>query len=135
MNIFDQELRNAPCGIIFNEKDEVLLVQRRFPPQAWGPPAGFPDRGESPRETIEREVLEETGITCEVMAPLGDYEFPEVRARLLIYVGMYLYGNLRCSYESKNVGWFSMDNLPEDISPSKDVILKAYDLYTISANI
>ena len=54
---------------------------------------------------------------------------------MLIYVGMYLYGNLRCSYESKNVGWFSMDNLPEDISPSKDVILKAYDLYKISANI
>lgn len=69
------------------------------------------------------------------MAPLGDFEFPEVHARLLIYVGMYLYGSLRCSYESKNVGWFPMDQLPEDISPSKEVIQKAFDLYKISASI
>ncbi len=135
MNIFDQELRNAPCGIIFNENDEVLLVQRRFPPMSWGPPAGFPDSNESPPETIEREVFEETGISCEIMAPLGDYEFPEVRARLLIYVGMYVFGKLRCSYESKNVGWFPMDKLPEELSPPEEVIKKAFDLYKIAQSV
>ena len=135
MNIFEQELRNAPCGIIFNEKDEILLVQRRFPPLAWGPPAGFPDRGEAPQDTIEREVLEETGISCEVIAPLGDFDYPDVHARLLIYVGMYLFGTLRCSYESKNVGWFSLDQLPENISPSKEIFQKAFDLYQITKNI
>ncbi|MDO4482467.1 MAG: NUDIX hydrolase [Bacillota bacterium] len=135
MNIFSQELRNAPCGIVFNEKDEVLLVQRRFPPLVWGPPAGFPDHGETPPETIEREVLEETGVSCEILAPLGIYEYPEVNARLLTYVCLYLFGSLRCSYESKNVGWFSIDNLPEEISPPKEVFIKAYDLYKISTSI
>ncbi len=135
MNIFTQELKNAPCGIVFNEKEEVLLVQRRFPPLAWGPPAGFPDFGESPAETIEREVMEETGISCEILAPLGDFEYPEVNARLIIYVCAYLFGNLRCSYESKNVGWFPIDDLPDELSPSKEVFLKAYDLYKISNSI
>ena len=135
MNIFDKELRNAPCGIIFNEEDKVLLVQRRFPPLMWGPPAGFPDSNESPAETIEREVFEETGISCEVMAPMGDFDYPESNARLLIYVGMYVFGKLRCSYESKNVGWFSLDELPEDLSPPKEIIEKAFELYKISQSI
>ena len=135
MNIFSQELRNAPCGIVFNERDEVLLVQRRFPPLTWGPPAGFPDSGETPAETIEREVMEETGITCEVIAPLGVYEYPEVNARLLTHVAVYIFGSLRCSYESKNVGWFALDALPEELSPPKEIIMKAYELYKITNSI
>lgn len=135
MNLFNQELKKAPCGIIFNEKEEVLLVQRRFPPVTWGPPAGFPDFGESPEETIEREVVEETGVSCEILAPLGVYDYPEVNAQLMVYIGAYLFGSLRCSYESRNVGWFSIDNLPEDISPGKEIFQKAYDLYKIMTSI
>lgn len=128
-------MNNAPCGIVFNEENKVLLVHRRFPPHAWGPPAGFPDYGEAPQDTVEREVLEETGITCVVLAPMGDYEYEEYNARLNIYVCDYLFGKLRCSFESKNVGWFALDELPENISPSKEVLYKAFDLYNISKGI
>lgn len=128
-------MKNAPCGIVFNEKNEVLLVLRRFPPLSWGPPGGFPDYGENPRDTVEREVAEETGITCVTLAPLGDYEYEEYDARLNIYVCSYLFGTLRCSYESKNVGWFSLDQLPENLSPPKEVFMKAFDLYQISLRI
>ena len=128
-------MNNAPCGMVFNEKNQVLLVNRRFPPYAWGPPAGFPDHGEAPQDTVEREVLEETGITCIVLAPLGDYEYEEYNARLNIYVCDYLFGKLRCSFESKDIGWFFLDELPDNLSPSREVFYKAFDLYNLSKRI
>ncbi len=135
MNIFNQELRNAPCGIVFNENDEVLLVQSKAPSLKWGPPAGFPEYGESPSETIEREVAEETGISCEVIAPLGDCEYPELNTRLVIYVCMSLFGSIICPGEAAAVKWFSMDSLPENLSLSADYLYKAYELYRISTGI
>ena len=128
-------MNNAPCGIVFNEENKVLLVHRRFPPLTWGPPGGYPDYGESPMDTVEREVAEETGITCVVMVPLGDYEYEEFNARLNVYVCSSLFGSLRCSYESRNIGWFSLDELPDDISPPKEVFYKAFDLYKIAKQI
>ena len=125
-------MRNAPAGIVFNEKNEVLLVLRRFPPLTWSPPGGFNEPGEHFSETVEREVFEETGITCVSLLPLGDYVFKEHNARLIIYVCLYLFGTLRCSYESKDIRWFSLDELPENLSPSKEVFYKAFDLYQIA---
>jgi len=44
---------------------EVLLIRRGKPPRAgeWSIPGGRQEWGESVRETAEREILEETGVT------------------------------------------------------------------------
>ena len=128
-------MTNTPCGIVFNEQGEVLLVHRRFPPKTWGPPGGFPEGSENPADTVEREVLEETGVTCVALAPLGDYLCEASDSRLLLYVCDYLFGTLRCSYESTDVGWYPLHSLPEMLSPPKEIFLKAYDLYLLSKNI
>ncbi|MCA1058545.1 NUDIX hydrolase [Rossellomorea aquimaris] len=49
-------------AIILNEKDEVLLQQRRFPMGTWGLPGGLMELAESTEETARREVVEETGL-------------------------------------------------------------------------
>ena len=44
--------------------DEVLLIQRKFPPMAgaWAFPGGFVEQGENPMHAALRELKEETGL-------------------------------------------------------------------------
>ncbi len=49
----------AAGGVVFNEKDEVLLIFRRG---SWDLPKGKFEKGETKKQTALREVIEETGI-------------------------------------------------------------------------
>ncbi|MGE6752485.1 NUDIX hydrolase [Rossellomorea sp. NPDC071047] len=59
--------------IIFNEREEVLLQQRRFPNGSWGLPGGLMELGESTEETARREVKEETNLTLGKLNLLNVY--------------------------------------------------------------
>lgn len=59
--------------IILNEKEEVLLQQRRFPNGSWGLPGGLMELGESTEETARREVKEETNLTLGKLNLLNVY--------------------------------------------------------------
>lgn len=48
-------------GIIFNDKDEVLLLYHTYRHTPWGVPGGWM-KHESPAQCLEREVKEETGF-------------------------------------------------------------------------
>jgi 8-oxo-(d)GTP phosphatase len=87
----------AAGGVVFRRtskgKIRALLVHR---PQYddWTPPKGKADKGESPDETAIREVLEETGYRCRIVAPLG-------ATRYRVQGGV------------KEVHWFAMRPLPD----------------------
>lgn len=52
--------------VVFNENDEVLLIQsKRYIVMRleWEVPAGSVEEGESKEEAVRRECLEETGCT------------------------------------------------------------------------
>ncbi|XP_063754351.1 8-oxo-dGDP phosphatase NUDT18 isoform X3 [Eleginops maclovinus] len=55
------------CAVIFNEKEEVLMVQeaRQDCYKQWYLPAGRVEVGESLEEAMRREVKEEAGFDCE----------------------------------------------------------------------
>lgn len=54
-------------GVVFNSKNEVLLVEHVFHPYSpWGLPGGWMDRGENPDETIAREMKEELQLIVHV---------------------------------------------------------------------
>jgi 8-oxo-dGTP pyrophosphatase MutT (NUDIX family) len=57
----DLLLMPAAVGIIWNEDGHVLLLQRSDN-GLWDFPAGTPDPGEHPVQTLIREVFEETGL-------------------------------------------------------------------------
>jgi 8-oxo-dGTP diphosphatase len=63
-------------GVVFNMKDEVLLVKHVFHPHTpWGLPGGWVDRGENPDQTVVREMKEELQLAVQagpiVMVEVG----------------------------------------------------------------
>ncbi|XP_068130797.1 8-oxo-dGDP phosphatase NUDT18 isoform X2 [Hyperolius riggenbachi] len=71
------KLRHNVCyivmGVLFNEKDEVLMMQEAKPEclGTWYLPAGRLERGETLVEGLCREVTEETGLRCEPVTLLA----------------------------------------------------------------
>lgn len=51
-------------GVVRDGDGRVLLLRHRFwdPAHQWGFPGGFAKKGEQPRDTVAREVREETGL-------------------------------------------------------------------------
>jgi 8-oxo-dGTP pyrophosphatase MutT (NUDIX family) len=100
--------------------DEVLLV-RRADSGEWTPVTGICDPGEHPADTARREVLEETGVTCEVeglawVNVTGVIEYDNGDRT------QYVDHTFRCRYvsgvahvaddESVDVAWHRVDGLP-----------------------
>ncbi|SDI18317.1 NUDIX domain-containing protein [Paraburkholderia phenazinium] len=65
-------------GAVIRDAQGRLLLQEKSSGEAWSLPAGGIELGESPREAIIREVMEETGYVVRIrriLAVLGGKEF------------------------------------------------------------
>ena len=82
---FDPIFGSVGCFVEYN-KEIILLHRQNFRPQGntWGIPSGKIDDGETPLETMAREIKEETGIIVpkprisllsEVYFKFPDYDF------------------------------------------------------------
>lgn len=69
------ETKTAASAVIFRRDGRVLLIRRGRPPRAgtWSLPGGHVEDGETPEETVVREVREETGLVVSVVRYLGLY--------------------------------------------------------------
>jgi len=120
-----------PCAnAIVVDNERVLFARRSYSPwkDAWGTPGGFCERGEHPIETVEREVLEETGLRVCVTGYLGvwvDYyaDVPGSDEDAIINVAYYLAG--RTGGDERNfdpaevseLAWFGWDEIPDVLAP------------------
>ncbi|WP_243030821.1 NUDIX hydrolase [Thermus altitudinis] len=108
-------------GVVFNEKGEVLLLRDRM--GFWVFPKGHLEPGESLEEAAVREVLEETGIRAEVLAPLFPtrYVNPKGVEREIHWFLMRGEGEPRLEKGMSGLGWFSPEearsllSFPEDL--------------------
>ncbi len=77
----------AAGGVIYREMGEVIeiLSIRQKSHGGWCFPKGHQDDGEELRETALREVAEETGFSCEIVAelPMTSYHFTTSKGRIV----------------------------------------------------
>ena len=126
------------CGagtFIFNKDNEILLIHRTDN-NTWGIPGGALELGESLEDAAKREVYEETNLIIKNLKLFDifsgeDYyhKYPngdEVYNVVTIYTTNEFKGQLKADgNESKEVKFYSLNNLPEKINPVDIHIIKS----------
>ena len=105
-------------AVVGNDEEELLLVQRADSGR-WLYPTGWADVGYSASEVVVKEVIEETGITCEVVKPIAILDgmrlgFTGIPLYSLVFHCRMTGGELRPHpLECSDVGFFAEGDLPE----------------------
>ena len=66
MRVVQDQFLVGVTGVIFNNRDEILLFKHTYRNQVWGLPGGYLKSKEHPKKGLEREIEEETGLTVSV---------------------------------------------------------------------
>ena len=119
-----------------NENSEILLILRRDN-GCWAYQGGSVEINEAVEEAAKREFCEETGLTAHSLELFGVfsgkelcYIYPngdEVSNVDIVYTCKIYSGEAKADFtESREVKFFPIDNLPENILPPNIPVLKKY---------
>ncbi|MBQ8574583.1 MAG: NUDIX domain-containing protein [Clostridia bacterium] len=123
----------AAMGILYSE-EKGLLLEKRTDTGEWCTPGGAIELGESLEEALRREIKEETNLdfnnpklfdikaNVHMVYPNKD----EVYYTDVVYEINEFYGELKPDAESKELAFFSLDNLPQNIMPTQIGYIEKY---------
>lgn len=112
MRFFQDQFLVGVTGVIFNEKDEILLFKHVYRSHEWSLPGGYLKSGEHPKEGLEREIKEESGLVVSVDKSLvtrTDRDSPRLD---ICYIGILIGGDFTPTNEVSEYGFFSANNFP-----------------------
>lgn len=123
--------------LIIDKSNRVLLQRRGTFPYKWGLIGGITELGESLEQTAVRETKEETGLDIKELKLLGTTSgeecyicFPNGDKAYFITVGYFtknFSGKLMIDgLETKELKFFSYENLPQNIPISHKIMLDMY---------
>lgn len=128
--ILPDHARTAWWGLVGHRRQALRVVQAvvlregrvlltvRSDLHGWELPGGNPKAGESERDTLLREVREETGLEVEIERLVGDYHRTGFLPHLArVYRCRPRAGVVRPSSETPRVRWWPIDALPETLFP------------------
>lgn len=111
-------LMHFSVGAVIKRDGKYLLIDRATFPWGFAGPAGHIDEGESPIESLKREIKEETGLKVANYKLLFEEELDWNKCSAGIQVHYwYLYecsaiGKLnRDIKETKSIGWYSVEEI------------------------
>jgi len=105
--------------VLVKKKKEFLLVKnKRSKAGLWGCVAGFVEHGESAEQCVEREIMEETGLTVKNIKYAGSQPWPFPDQLMLAFTAEYKSGEIKIQEEElSDAKWFDKKNLPEIYGP------------------
>jgi ADP-ribose pyrophosphatase YjhB (NUDIX family) len=112
-------------AMIFDDQGRILLLEHVFRPDSgWGIPGGFLSKGEQPEAALRRELREEIGIEVDNVEMLFARTLDGPR-QIEIYFRARAIGRPEpCSFEIKSAGWFSLDELPPELSKDQHRLIQ-----------
>ena len=124
--------RINPCVIVLVTKGKEVLLARhaRFKSQFYSCLAGFIEVGETPEQTVAREVKEEVGIDIENIRYIKSQSWPFPSQLMLGFFADYKSGDLHADLkEIEDAAWFLPENLPSIPSAAISVAGELIQLY------
>ncbi|OGM73384.1 hypothetical protein A2422_03840 [Candidatus Woesebacteria bacterium RIFOXYC1_FULL_31_51] len=112
MRFFQDQFLVGVTGIIFNDKNEILLFKHTYRSHAWSLPGGYLKSGEHPREALEREIKEESGLVVSVDESLKTRTDRDTARLDMCYIGVLIGGDFAPTSEVSEYGFFTQDKLP-----------------------
>jgi 8-oxo-dGTP diphosphatase len=100
---------------------KLLLVRRAHPPLLWTLPGGRVELGETAAHAASRELLEETGVACEIAGFAGFREFVarshhgEVERHFVIlaFAARWVSGEAQATPELSDLRWIEAETLSD----------------------
>lgn len=124
-------------AVMFNEQGEILCAlrsQQMSLPGVWEFPGGKIEQGETPEESLRREIKEELQVDIEVGEQIEDtvYEYPNVIVHLITFASRIKNGVPR-ALEHERLEWVKRNEIgklnwaPADV-PTVEKLLRASDV-------
>src|SRR5258708_6132534 len=107
MRIFQDQFLIGVTGIIFNNKNEILLFKHTYRQTQWGLPGGYIKAKEHPQEALEREIEEESSLIVSVDEELKIRTDREQARVDICFVGKLMGGEFKKSSEVSEARFFS----------------------------
>jgi len=117
MGLFNLGGRKPVVGSVVLHRDgtRFLAAQRNYPAALngrWELPGGKSEPGETPQQTLKRELKEELGITVDVVRKLnGSVNVPNSSLKLQVWVVRHTGGTPRLIEGHSQIKWLTKDNL------------------------
>ena len=132
-----QPVLQVGASVIVEDADGRILLQKRADNHCWGYHGGAVELDERVEDAAARELYEETGLIADKLqlwrvfsGPETHYVYPngdEVSNVDLVFICRKYHGELRRQEsEVEELRFFSLDEIPEKLSPPIAAALKAY---------
>jgi len=100
-------------GIFLDDKKRILLFKHTYRDKNhWSLPGGYLKGKEHPKEGLEREIKEESGLTVSADERLKIRTDRDSARLEIVYKGAYIGGEFSPSNEVKEIGFFPFEKLP-----------------------